>query len=108
MTLLIQSEQGDKNVRNSSLGSVLNYVWGNSYCRYFGGSANAIGGKMRITLEFDDLEDAKRAIHAGDAWIALSEISELLRSQRKHDVPLEQTLACIQEIVQDAMPLIYS
>jgi len=63
---------------------------------------------MKITLEFEDLEDAKRAIHAGDAWIALSEISELLRSQRKHDVPMEQTLTCIQEIVADAMPLIYS
>jgi hypothetical protein len=63
---------------------------------------------MKVTLEFNDLEDAKRAIHAADAWIALSEISELLRSQRKHDVPSEQTLICIQEIVQEAMPLIYS
>ena len=63
---------------------------------------------MKVTLEFEDLEDAKRAIHAADAWIALSEISELLRSQRKHDIPEEQTLACIQEIVQDTMPLIYS
>jgi hypothetical protein len=63
---------------------------------------------MKVTLEFNDLEDAKRAIHAADAWIALSEISELLRSQRKHDAPLEQTLICIQEIVQETMPLIYS
>jgi hypothetical protein len=63
---------------------------------------------MKITLEFNDLEDAKRAIHAADAWIALSEISEFLRSQRKHDVPSEQTLICIQEIVQETMPLIYS
>jgi hypothetical protein len=63
---------------------------------------------MKVTLEFEDLEDAKRAIHAVDAWIALSEISELLRSQRKHDIPEEQTLVCIQEIVADAMPLIYS
>jgi len=90
------------------LGSVLNYVWSNSYRCHFGSSTNAVGGQMKITLEFDDLEDAKRAIHAAEAWIALSEISELLRSQRKHDVPMEQTLACIQEIVQDAMPLIYS
>jgi len=64
--------------------------------------------RMKVTLEFDELEDAKRAIHGSDAWIALSEISELLRSQRKHDVPMEQTLICIQEIVQDTMPLIYS
>ena len=63
---------------------------------------------MKVTLEFDDLENAKRAIHAADAWIALSEISELLRSQRKHDVPVEQTLICIREIVQNTMPLIYS
>ena len=63
---------------------------------------------MKITLEFDNIEDAKRAIHASDAWIALSEISELLRSQRKHDVPVEQTLILVNEVVQDVMPLIYS
>ena len=63
---------------------------------------------MKVTLEFDDLENAKRAIHAGEAWIALNEISELIRSQRKYDVPIEKTLGCIQEIVQDTMPLIYS
>ena len=63
---------------------------------------------MKVTLEFDNIDDAKRAIHAADAWIALSEISELQRSQRKHDVPMEQTLVCVQEIVQDTMPLIYS
>jgi hypothetical protein len=63
---------------------------------------------MKITLEFDNIEDAKRAIHASDAWIALSEISELLRSQRKHDVPVEQTLILVNEVVQDALPLIYS
>jgi len=102
------SEQGNKHVRNSSLGGVLNYVRSDSHHRYLCSNLYVVGGQMKITLEFHDLEDAKRAIHAGDAWIALSEISELLRSQRKHDVPLEQTLACIQEIVQDAMPLIYS
>ena len=63
---------------------------------------------MKITIEFEDAIEAKQAIHAADAWIALSEISELLRSQRKHDIPVEQTLVCIQEIVQDTMPLIYS
>lgn len=63
---------------------------------------------MKITLEFDNTEDARRAIQASDAWTALTEISELLRSQRKHDVPMEQTLICIQEIVQDTMATIYS
>jgi len=63
---------------------------------------------MKVTLEFDNIEDAKRAIHAADAWIALSEVNEYLRSQRKHDVPMDQTLICIQEIVADVMPLIYS
>lgn len=62
---------------------------------------------MKVTLEFDELDEAKRAIHAHQAWIALAEISELLRSQRKHDVPEAQTLVCIQEIVQDVMPYIY-
>jgi nicotinate-nucleotide pyrophosphorylase len=90
------------------LGGFSNYVWCIRSHRYFCSNLHAIGGKVKITLEFEDLEDAKRAIHAGDAWIALSEISELLRSQRKHDVPMEQTLVCIQEIVADAMPLIYS
>jgi len=90
------------------LGGVFDYVWSDSHRRYICSNFHVVGGQMRITLEFDDLEDAKRAIHAGDAWIALFEISELLRSQRKHDVPMEQTLACIQEIVADAMPLIYS
>jgi hypothetical protein len=63
---------------------------------------------MKVTLEFNDLEEAKRAIHAADAWTALSEISEFLRSQRKHDVPSEQTLICIQEVVLEALDLIYS
>ena len=63
---------------------------------------------MKITIEFEDLIEAKQAIHAGDAWIALSDIKELLRSQRKHDIPMEQTLICIQEILQDTMSLIYS
>jgi hypothetical protein len=95
-------------VRNSFVGSVLNYVWRSSRHRYICSNLYAVGGKMKVTLEFEDIEDAKRAIHAADAWIALSEISELLRSQRKHDTPMEQTLICIQEIVQDTMPLIYS
>jgi hypothetical protein len=90
------------------VGCVFNYVWRNSHYRYICSNLYVIGGKMKVTLEFEDIEDAKRAIHAADAWIALSEISELLRSQRKHDIPEEQTLVCIQEIVQDAMPLIYS
>jgi hypothetical protein len=97
-----------KNVRNSFVGSVLNYVWRSRCHRYFSSNLCAIGGKMKVTLEYEDIEDAKRAIHASDAWIALSEISELLRSQRKHETPMEQTLICIQEIVQDTMPLIYS
>lgn len=63
---------------------------------------------MKVTLEFDDLADAKRAIHANDAWIALSEISEYLRSHTKHDVPIEQTIGCIEETLKDVMPLIYS
>lgn len=63
---------------------------------------------MKVTLEYEDLEEAKRAIHASQAWIALSEISEYLRSHRKHDVPIDQTLACIEETLQEVMPLIYS
>jgi hypothetical protein len=63
---------------------------------------------MKITIEFDDVEEGKRAIHAYEAWIALTEISELMRSQRKHDIPMEQTIACIEEVMRDVMPLIYS
>jgi hypothetical protein len=62
----------------------------------------------KVSLEFDDFDDAKKAIHADEAWTALHEINELLRSQRKHDVPAEQTLISVQEIMQYVMPLIYS
>jgi len=63
---------------------------------------------VKITLEFDNFEDAKKAIHVYDAWIALTQISEALRSHTKHDVSKEQTLVCIQEIMSDVNHLLYS
>jgi hypothetical protein len=63
---------------------------------------------MKITLEFDDFEDAKKAIHVYDAWIALTQISEALRSHTKHDVSEKQTIANIQGIMSDVNHLLYS
>ena len=105
---LLNNQKGKNNARNSCLDCIFALIGRFCGCRYIYSNNYALGGQMKVTLEFDNIEDAKRAIHAADAWIALSEISELLRSQRKHDVPMEQTLICIQEIVQDTMPLIYS
>lgn len=39
---------------------------------------------MKYTFETDDIEEALRLIHSGDAWIALREIDNICRSQLKH------------------------
>lgn len=63
---------------------------------------------MKITLEFDNIEDAKKAIHADEAWMALIEISEAMRSHTKHDVPEKQTLMSIEESLSDVRHFLYS
>ena len=63
---------------------------------------------MKIILEFDNIEDAKKAIHADEAWMALIEISEAMRSHTKHDVPEKQTLMSIEESLSDVRHFLYS
>lgn len=63
---------------------------------------------MKITVEFDNIEDAKKAIHADEAWMALIEISEAMRSHTKHDVPEKQTLMSIEESLSDVRHFLYS
>lgn len=63
---------------------------------------------MRVTVEFDNIEDAKKAIHADEAWMALIEISEAMRSHTKHDVPEKQTLMSIEESLSDVRHFLYS
>ena len=63
---------------------------------------------MKIILEFDNIDDAKKAINADEAWMALVEISEAMRSHTKHDVSERQTIASIKEILSDVSQLLYS
>jgi hypothetical protein len=63
---------------------------------------------MKITIEFDDLIEAKQAIHAHDVWTAMLDINQAMRSHTKHDVSETQTLANIQEILSDVSQLLYS
>jgi hypothetical protein len=90
------------------VGSVFNYVWRNSDYRYFCSNLYVIGGKMKITIEFDDVIEAKQAIHAHDVWTAMLDINEAIRSHTKHDVSETQTIASIQEILSDVSQLLYS
>lgn len=62
---------------------------------------------MKITATFDDEEEAIKAIHSAGAWQALYEIGEILRQNRKHDLPLEQAVSQIQASVNDALSMIY-
>ena len=61
---------------------------------------------MQITATFQDEEEAIKAIHSGYAWQILQEINEVLRSNRKHGLPFEQTVSEIQASVNDALALI--
>lgn len=63
---------------------------------------------MKVTVEFDNIDDAKKAIHANEAWTALIEISEAMRSHTKHDVPEKQTLISIEEALSDVRHMLYS
>jgi len=63
---------------------------------------------MKITIEFDDLIEAKQAIHAHDVWTAMLDINQAIRSHTKHDVSETQTIASIQEILSDISQLLYS
>jgi len=63
---------------------------------------------MKIILEFDNIDDAKKAIHADEAWMALVEISEAIRSHTKHDVSEKQTLISIEETLSDVRHMLYS
>jgi hypothetical protein len=62
---------------------------------------------MKVSANFDDDEEAIKAIHSGYAWQALSEINETLRQHKKYDLPCEQVIEKIQASVQDAMLMIY-
>jgi len=90
------------------LGSVLGFIWSDCYGCYYGGNFHVIGGKMKITIEYDDVIEAKQAIHAHDVWTALLDINESIRSHTKHDVSEKQTIANIQEILSDVSQLLYS
>jgi hypothetical protein len=63
---------------------------------------------MKITIEYDDVIEARQAIHAHDVWTALLDINESIRSHTKHDVSEKQTIANIQEILSDISQLLYS
>ena len=63
---------------------------------------------MKITIEFDDVIEAKQAFHSHDVWTALLDINESIRSHTKHDVSETQTIASIKEILSDVSQLLYS
>jgi len=90
------------------VGCVLNYVWcGSCHC-YYRRNLHVVGGQVKVTLEFDNIDDAKKAIHADEAWMALVEISEAMRSHTKHDVSEKQTLISIEETLSDVRHMLYS
>ena len=62
---------------------------------------------MKITATFDDEEEAIKAIQAKHAWIALIEINEVLRQNRKYGLPCEEAVSQIQASVSDALLLVY-
>ena len=62
---------------------------------------------MKINATFNDEEEAIKAIHSGYAWQTLHEINEVLRQNRKYDLPFEQTVSKIQASVNDALAMIY-
>jgi hypothetical protein len=62
---------------------------------------------MKITATFQDEEEAIKAIHSGYAWQTLHEINEVLRQNRKHNLPFEQVVSQIQASVNDALAMIY-
>jgi len=62
---------------------------------------------MKINATFQDEEEAIKAIHSGYAWQTLHEINDILRQQRKHDLPFEQVVSQIQASVNDALAMIY-
>ena len=62
---------------------------------------------MKITATFNDEEEAIKAIHSSYAWQTLHEINEVLRQNRKHDLPFEQVVSQIQASVNDALAMIY-
>ena len=90
------------------MGCVFNYVRGSSSYCYYRRNLYVVGGQVRVTLEFDNIDDAKKAIHADEAWMALVEISEAMRSHTKHDVSEKQTLISIEEALSDVRHMLYS
>ena len=63
---------------------------------------------MKITIEYDDVIEARQAIHAHDVWTAMLDINEAIRSHTKHDVSETQTITNIKEILSDVSQLLYS
>ena len=61
---------------------------------------------MQITATFQDEQEAIKAIHSERAWQTMYEINLVLRSNRKHGLPFEQTVSEIQASVNDALALI--
>jgi hypothetical protein len=62
---------------------------------------------MQITATFQDEEEAIKAIYSDYAWQALREINEVLRQNRKHGFPCEETVFQIQASVNNALVMIY-
>jgi hypothetical protein len=90
------------------VGCIFDYVWRGSCHCYYRRNLYVVGGQVRVTVEFDNIDDAKKAIHANEAWTALVEISEAMRSHTKHDVPEKQTLISIEETLSDVRHMLYS
>jgi len=61
---------------------------------------------MQITAIFQNDDEAIKAIHSERAWHTLYAINEVLRQNRKHGLPFEQTVSEIQASVNDALALI--
>ena len=62
---------------------------------------------MKITATFNDENEAIKAIHSEYAWQTLYEINDILRQNRKHDLPFEQVVSQIQASVNEALAMIY-
>jgi hypothetical protein len=63
---------------------------------------------MKISATFEDEDEALEAIHASHAWMALREINDVLRQNKKYDLPCEEAVSQIQASVADALSLLYT
>jgi len=62
---------------------------------------------MKISATFENEDEALEAIHAGYAWTTLREINDVLRQNKKYDLPCEEAVSQIQASITDALSLLY-